>query len=185
MNREYLAQCLSYDRDSGEFTWLHRPREHFNTDRGYNTFVSQRVGKKTGCVSFAACGLAYVKIAINKKLYFAHRLAWIIENGEIPCGYEIDHIDHDGTNNSIKNLRLVTSSENKKNRSLVATNKSGCMGVYFNKKIGRWIAEIVCDSKHYPLGSFHDYDSAVAARKKAEIDFNFHQNHGGEKVVIG
>lgn len=30
---------------------------------------------------------------------------------------EIDHIDHDVKNNSIENLRLVTSADNKKNRS--------------------------------------------------------------------
>lgn len=185
MNQEYLKECLSYDRESGVLTWLHRPRKHFRTDRGYNTFVSQKVGKKTGCISATKDGLFYVKVAINKKLYLAHRLAWIIENGCIPDGYEIDHIDHDGTNNAIHNLRLVTSSENKKNRSLVSTNKSGCMGVYFNKKTGRWVAEIVSNGQYFGLGSYNDFDSALKARKEAEEKYNFHENHGGKKDVIG
>lgn len=184
MNKEYLNQCLDYDSEAGSFTWKKRPREHFNTDRGYNTFTSQKVGKLTGCISITKDGLAYVKIAINKKLYLAHRLAWIIKNGEIPKGYEIDHLDHDGTNNKISNLRIVTSSQNKMNRTMVSTNKTGCMGVYFNKRIKKWVAEITSGNQHTTIGYYLDKDKAILARKKAEVEFEFHENHGGSKIVV-
>lgn len=182
MNRGYLIECLDYNPISGDLTWRKRPRCHFNTDRGYNTFTSQKVGVKTGCRSMTRGGLFYLKIAINKKLYLAHRLAWVIFHGEIPNGMEIDHIDHNGENNAIENLRLVTSSENKRNRTLVRTNKSGQMGVYLDDKNEIWVAEIVVNGQHYGLGRFKNIDDAISARIKAEVDFKFHPNHGGEKI---
>ena len=41
-----------------------------------------------------------------------HNVVWITHNGEVPEGYELDHIDGDKTNNSIANLRLVTHAQN-------------------------------------------------------------------------
>lgn len=42
-----------------------------------------------------------------------HRYVWKAENGEIPEGYEIHHIDHDKSNNDIKNLKLIKLREHK------------------------------------------------------------------------
>lgn len=42
----------------------------------------------------------------------AHRLIWMLANGPIPVGLEINHKDGDKTNNKLKNLELVTPSEN-------------------------------------------------------------------------
>lgn len=61
-------------------------------------------------------GYMSVNIKINK-LYHnitMHRLMWIIHNGKIPEGKEINHKDGNKANNRIENLELVTSSENKK-----------------------------------------------------------------------
>jgi DNA-directed RNA polymerase specialized sigma subunit len=38
--------------------------------------------------------------------------------GEIPKGYEIDHIDRNRHNNYPENLRLVTKSENNQNKDI-------------------------------------------------------------------
>lgn len=46
------------------------------------------------------------------KCIAAHRVVWILNNGEIPPGLEINHKDGVKANNSISNLELVTSSEN-------------------------------------------------------------------------
>ena len=42
----------------------------------------------------------------------AHRIIYRTLVGEIPNGYEIDHINGDRTDNSINNLRIVTHSQN-------------------------------------------------------------------------
>lgn len=44
-----------------------------------------------------------------------HRLFWECVNGEIPDGFEIDHINTIRNDNSISNLRLVTHKENMNN----------------------------------------------------------------------
>lgn len=44
-----------------------------------------------------------------------HRLIWEAFNGEIPEGYEIDHINTIRNDNRLENLRLVTPKENRNN----------------------------------------------------------------------
>ena len=44
------------------------------------------------------------------------------------------------------------------------------------------VAEIVVNNVRYGLGSFNSINDAVAAREKAEVEFNFHKSHGGEKI---
>jgi group I intron endonuclease len=51
--------------------------------------------------------------------------------------------------------------------SFRSNNKSGCVGVYKHKS-GKWIAEIIRNSQYKRLGSFINYEDAVAARKQAE-----------------
>lgn len=41
-----------------------------------------------------------------------HRVIWIAENGIIPDGYVIDHINNDKLDNRIENLQLLTPREN-------------------------------------------------------------------------
>lgn len=48
----------------------------------------------------------------KKCIVLIHRMVYETFNGEIPQGYEIDHINTIKTDNSLKNLRCVTHSEN-------------------------------------------------------------------------
>lgn len=41
-----------------------------------------------------------------------HRIIWISQNGVIPNGYCIDHINNDKSDNRIKNLQLLTPGQN-------------------------------------------------------------------------
>ena len=47
-----------------------------------------------------------------RKRYSVHRLVWIAFNGQIPEGYEINHLDERPVNNALSNLSLVTHKEN-------------------------------------------------------------------------
>lgn len=47
----------------------------------------------------------------------AHRLMWIVVNGPIKEGYQIDHKDRNRTNNGIDNLREVPPKDNAQNRN--------------------------------------------------------------------
>jgi hypothetical protein len=47
------------------------------------------------------------------KLQYVHRLVWQTFKGEIPKGFEIDHIDGDTSNNKLENLQLLAPRDNK------------------------------------------------------------------------
>ena len=88
----------------------------------------------------------YLKICVvkpSKKLLRVHRLVWETFNGEIPDGYEIDHIDGNKQNNALSNLRCVTHIENMNNTitksktsisMLNNSNRIGKVFSYFGKK---------------------------------------------------
>ena len=48
-----------------------------------------------------------------------HRLVYMTFIGDIPQGYQIDHIDGDASNNNLENLRCVTPKENSNNPNTV------------------------------------------------------------------
>jgi hypothetical protein len=50
------------------------------------------------------------------KSCYIHRLVYEHCHGEIPEGMQIDHLDHNASNNGIANLKLVPREENMKNR---------------------------------------------------------------------
>ena len=75
------------------------------------------------------CG--YWKVWAFKRQRQVHRIIFQLHYGFDPSG-QIDHIDRDGSNNSLSNLREVTSKINARNKSCQKRNKSGKTGVdYF------------------------------------------------------
>lgn len=58
----------------------------------------------------------YLRIDIirnnTKKRIRKHRFIWEYFNGEIPKGFQINHIDGNKTNNSLNNLELNTAKQN-------------------------------------------------------------------------
>ena len=120
----------------------------------------------------------YVQTSIKGRFYLVHRIIWEMHNGKIPEGMEIDHINHDRSDNRIENLRLVTGCENKKNQSIRKRNKSGFTGVSWHSKAKKWRAEIKSNGVYRYLGLYSSIDDAINARKEAEKEFMFHENHG-------
>lgn len=66
----------------------------------------------------------YLGITRNKTTIYAHRAVYESWIGELPDGFEIDHIDCDRTNNTVENLRAVTRAENMANPITKARNAS-------------------------------------------------------------
>ena len=67
----------------------------------------------------------YRYISIEGRKVSKHRFIWEAFNGEIPQGLEIDHIIpiSEGGTDELSNLRLVTSSENKRNPKTIEKYK--------------------------------------------------------------
>lgn len=51
---------------------------------------------------------------------------------------------------------------------LISTNTSGCRGVYFDKRSGKWRARLKFKGKIMNFGSYTNFEDAVKARKEAE-----------------
>ena len=91
---------------------------------------------------------------------------------------QVDHINHDRTDNRIENLRLVNANENGKNQKASVRNKSGVVGVSWKKSKNKWHSQIMVNGKQIHLGFFDNIDEAKKARIDAERKYGFHENHG-------
>lgn len=168
ITQECIKEILSYNPDTGVFTWKRRPLSHFKTDQAFkrwNTLYSCNIA---GCLD----GYGYPRITINNKDYKSHRLAWLYVYGEWPKN-QIDHINQNKLDNRIINLRDVTDNENKKNMPIMSSNKSGAAGVHKRKANNKWQAYINCEGKRINLGSFDSFEQARAVRLDAEIKHGF------------
>lgn len=165
MSQEELKSYLAYNKNTGVFTWA---RNRYKVKKG----------DVAGCLNK---GKGYIEIQINRRIYNAHRLAWLYVYGEMPTK-QIDHINHIRNDNRLSNLREVSPSTNSKNRSASKLNTSTRTGVYFRSDTNKWRADITVEYKRINLGSFKDFEDAVDAREKAEIKYGFHKNHGQESI---
>ena len=107
----------------------------------------------------------YVRLA--GKVFFAHRVAWAMHYGEWPKE-QIDHIDRNGLNNKIENLRDVSQSINQLNRRLNKNSTSGIKGVTPIKNSKRWRARMQINGVRKDLGCFGTLEEAMSARRQAE-----------------
>lgn len=65
-------------------------------------------------------GYMQFHLQINKTRlhYYLHRFVWEAFRGEIPNGFEINHVDGNKGNNSLSNLELVSKAGNMKHAVL-------------------------------------------------------------------
>lgn len=107
----------------------------------------------------------YIQTTIGKRNVFLHRL---VMKNELAENLYVDHLNHDPGDNRKCNLRVVSHLENMHNLKLSNKNTSGVTGVYLNKRTGKWYSQIMVGGKTKCLGTYVDFDDAVAARKTAE-----------------
>lgn len=162
MDKGYFDRYLAYEPDTGLLRWK-------------VTLCSTAIA---GDVAGTKTKKGYIQIQINGRRYYAHRIVWIITHGEIPEGYEIDHIDLDKTNNKLQNLRLVTKSQNLSNRGKQKNNKTGVKGVSVCTQTGLFKARVMLNRKEYFCGRFKTLEEAkeavIAKRNELHGEFAKH-----------
>ena len=155
LTHQRLCEILEYNPENGKFLYkLPRLRQ------------KREVGTEAGTLRSDG----YIRIKIDKKGYFAHRLAWFYVNKEMPK--TLDHINRIKNDNRIENLREVSCSENQQNVSLRKNNTSGFHGVYWNKRKNRWFGQIRLNKKKIFLGYFLNLEDAVAAANSARKKYH-------------
>lgn len=127
----------------------------------------------------------YLQLMVGRKCVKLHRLIYEHVNGQIPDGFEIDHINGIRTDNRIENLRLVSRGENQQNRHRPnKNNKLGIKGVVYNKKNNKFKSQIDVGGKKIYLGCFQTIEQAVFAYNKAACFYHTHNpssDLGGER----
>lgn len=143
MDQTYLKQLLDYDSDTGLFLWKTR---------------RSNVAKK-GWFSGTQRPEGYLSISIDRKIYLAHKLAWLWVYGDIPP--ILDHIDENKSNNKINNLRLSNKSLNGLNQSKPHKDSKQLYRGISQTNSGKWMAKYCLNSKQIYLGSFDTEQEAA------------------------
>lgn len=127
-----IIDQLTYNQHNGTFTWL----------------VSKK-GIFAGTLAGCARPDGYVRIRIDGRYYYAHRLAFVFMCGRFPTKI-VDHINGNPIDNRWCNLREATMSQNHANRRPLSSKKmkgaSRCRD--------KWRACIQVNGKSIHLGTF-------------------------------
>lgn len=156
---EIISRHLSYDENTGVFTW-----KVSTGNRARGDFAGSL--SKTG----------YIMIKVLGRRYGAHRMAILLTEGVWPP-HEVDHIDGNRTNNRRSNLRCATRMENAQNIHRSRGNTaSGLLGVSFHSAAGKWESRIQADGRRVRLGFFASPDEAYARYLEAKRLFHPHSH---------
>lgn len=113
-----------------------------------------------------------LQLTVDGVATLVHRFIWLYVYGKWPDGV-IDHIDGNGHNNSLKNLRDVSQHVNtQNNREPRSNNKSGFLGVCLDRSRGLYKAEITLDGRNRHLGRFATAEEAHEAYLKAKRELH-------------
>lgn len=150
-----IREMLEYFPETGHLIWK-------------KNRLTQLVGQRAGSLRQTKSETQYRVVNQKGTFILEHRVAWFLYYGEWPSNV-IDHINGDGSDNRICNLREVTIHQNMHNCKIRTTNTSGCTGIVFRPDRKKWRANItVLGKKHY-LGLFTDKKDAEKAYFEASI----------------
>lgn len=150
ITQERLKELVSYDQNSGDFIRL---------KCRYKSLIGTKIaGTNTH---------GWIYILLDGKKYPAHHLAWLYCYGEFPSPM-IDHIDGNGLNNRISNLRQATKSINMQNIRKPYAGKDLPLGVTKKSKY-KYRAQIRPENgKNIYIGSYNTPEEAHEAYLQAK-----------------
>lgn len=136
-------------------------------NRGYVAYVDDYnydlVSRFTWYVASNRFSGVYAKTSIWKD-WKAHTISMHrLLSGAHP-GEEVDHIDGNGLNNTVANLRICCHANNMANMRRHGHHTSNYKGVSWNSRCCLWVAQLHKKGEHAPLiGYFHDEQEAARA----------------------
>lgn len=151
ISQEHLKSILHYDPETGIWTWLVDQKANKLKNK---TFIRNK----------------YIRIQVDYKSYYAHRLAFLYMTGKFP-EKDVDHINRIKDDNRWINLREANRSQNKGNIDIPKNNTSGHKGVTYRKEENLWTSSIMVEGSRKYLGYFPTKELAAKAYNKAALEY--------------
>lgn len=177
LSQKELCQLLMYEPESGLLRWKEKPLLGLSTDASVKSWNRRFAGRVAGTRKQSA-GKEYIQVSIKSRLYPCHRVIWVMVHGAIDETLVIDHVNSNGLDNRLINLRLVSHSLNQRNQVMRRENASGVTGVYRCRKTGKWTGQITVNGRHLSIGAHVLLEDAASARKRLEREHGYHPLHG-------
>ena len=118
-------------------------------------------------VSINSSGYAYINW--GQKEYFLHRLIMgLPQDYDFETNTIVDHKNGNRLDDRKENLRICNKSNNPMNCRIYKNNTSGCKGVTWLERLGKWQAVISVNKKQIYLGIYANKEDAIRVRKEAE-----------------
>ena len=155
ITQKLIKELFDYCED-GNLIWKKNQRGHV------------KAGDIVGTIA-KANGINYRQTKIKGKPIRLHRLIYLYHHGYLPD--YIDHIDGDGLNNKIENLRSTNQSQNSQNSRLKNTNTSGYKNVYWNTQRKKWMVQLKLVEKQTYFGLYDDVELADLVAQEARNKF--------------
>lgn len=156
LTQQRLKELFKYDPETGVFTR--------RISRG---------GIKAGTIAGCRHSQGYLVIGIDRRLYLAHRLAWLYIHGRWPRE-QIDHINRVRDDNRLSNLREATPAQN-------IQNVKKPLGAYWYEDRKKWSSGIMVHGKKKHLGYFDTVEEAHDAYTRARAELHPYSHVGGIK----
>jgi len=155
MSKEVLLDNLEYD--NGQLKWKHSGPK-----------------KSKGKIAGSLRPDGRYEVTINRKRYLRSHAVWMMFNGAIPAGLDVDHRNTVKSDDRIENLRLATRSQNLQNVVRTKGKVSRFKGVSLDLKTGLWFARLwrTETKKSQSLGWFKTEEEAAAAYDKAAQSYS-------------
>lgn len=151
LTQERLRELLRYCWASGLWSWA-SPQSN-RVSKGQ---VAGYLDKSNG----------YIKISIDGRNHYAHRLVMLYIYGEFSP--EVDHKNRRRDDNSLDNLRAASRRLNSQNQR---RREAGEMGAFWCERDKKWEAKVVLDGSVHRLGKYNTAAEANEAyvKKKREL----------------
>lgn len=135
IDQDELISIIGYDEQSpSSLVWKSWNRSHIHK-------TAKFAGDIAGYICKYKNGPSYYRLRVLGKNLLAHRVVWMLFNGEIPDGYVINHIDNNSLNNKIENLELISQ-------------KGNCQKTIKQKKEGVGVSLLVVGNHRYWVASW-------------------------------
>jgi HNH endonuclease/AP2 domain len=158
ISAEKIRALLDYDQATGVFRWKVPAGRWGRIPAGT---IAGNIGKD---------GYRLIGVGTSGRTYRAARVAWLWMTGEWPIT-TVDHRNLDRGDDSWKNLRLATITQQKANSGVYANNTTGLKGVYFDRDQKRatkpWRAKCAVGGKRRWIGRFATREEAYEAYCRA------------------